>query len=211
MALSKGQKLTIIGIILLVFDQVVKVLVKTNMHIGESIPLIGSWFQLLFVENEGMAFGMAFGGTIGKYILTIFRIFLSGAIFIYIKRLLSREDTPMGVLVGLTLIMVGAMGNIVDCLFYGVLFGPSSFTHVAEFLPDGGGYAPFFLGKVVDMIYCPIIDTVWPSWVPFVGGKELVFFRPIFNVADSCITIGALYLIIFKWTFFSKKEKLVDK
>jgi signal peptidase II len=206
MKLSKSQKLIIIAFVLIAFDQITKVLVKTNMFIGESIPVFGNWFQILFVENKGMAFGMEFGGNIGKFLLTLIRIVLVGFIFIYIRRLLKKE-APMGVLVGLTLILVGAFGNIIDCLFYGLLFGPSSYMQVAQFLPEGGGYAPFFFGKVVDMLYFPVIDTLWPSWVPWVGGKELVFFRPIFNVADSCITVGALYLLIFKWKFFSKENK----
>lgn len=205
MALSKGQKLTIIAVVLLVIDQVTKILVKTNMHLGESIPVLGNWFQILFVENKGMAFGMEFGGNVGKFLLTFFRIVLVTFLVFYMKKLL-KKDTPFGVLVGIMLIMVGALGNIIDCLFYGVLFGPSTYMQTAEFMPDGGGYAPFFFGKVVDMLYFPIINTTWPSWVPGVGGKELVFFRPIFNIADSCITCGAFYLIIFKWKFFSSNS-----
>lgn len=204
MSLSKGQKLSIIVVSLLVFDQVLKILVKTNMLVGQSIHIFGDWFQILFIENKGMAFGMSFGGDAGKFVLTFLRIVLVVVIFVYLRRLVKR-NAPMGVLVGISLIMVGAMGNIIDCMFYGLLFGESTFTHVAEFLPDGGGYAPFFLGKVVDMLYFPIIDTTWPDWIPYFGGKDLVFFRPIFNVADSCITVGAFYLLIFKWKFFSTK------
>lgn len=205
MALKRGHKLTIIAVILLVIDQVSKIWIKTNMTIGESISVFGDWFQILFIENPGMAFGMEFGGSLGKYILTILRIVLVVVMLIYLRRLLKRGDVPMGVCVGVLLVMVGALGNIVDCLFYGVLFGPSTTTEVAQFLPEGGGYAPFFLGKVVDMLYFPLIDTTWPEWVPWLGGEELIFFRPIFNIADSCITVGALYLIIFHWKFFSEK------
>lgn len=205
MSLTKGQKLSILVIALLVLDQVVKILVKTNMTLGQSISVFGDWFQIYFIENKGMAFGMSFGGNIGKYILTTLRIALVVIIFIYLKGLLKKE-TPTGVLVGVALIMVGALGNIIDCMFYGLLFSESTYTQVAQFLPEGGGYAPFFLGKVVDMIYCPIINTTWPDWVPGWGGTQMVFFRPIFNVADSCITIGALYLLIFKWKFFSTKK-----
>ncbi len=201
MTLTKGQKLTIIAACLLIVDQVIKVLVKTNMHIGESINVF-NWFQILFVENKGMAFGMEFGGNVGKFILTLLRIVLSGFIIYYINKLI-KKNAPLSVLVGLTLILVGALGNLVDCLFYGVLFGESSIMHVAQFLPDGGGYAPFFFGKVVDMFYFPLIDTTLPDWFPFWGGERFIFFRPIFNVADSCITIGALYLVIFKWNYFS--------
>ena len=175
---------------------------KTNMLAGESIPVFGNWFQILFIENKGMAFGMQFGGDIGKVLLTTFRIALSGFVIYYIKKLL-KSGAPMGVLVGLTLILTGAIGNLIDSLFYGVLFGESTMMSVAEFLPEGGGYAPVFMGKVVDMLYFPLIDIVLPEWVPFKGGEQFIFFRPIFNIADSCITIGALYLLIFKWNYFS--------
>ena len=206
MALSRGQKLTIIATILLVIDQVSKILVKTNMRIGESISVLGAWFQILLIENPGMAFGMEFGGNIGKYILTILRIVLVVVMLIYLRKLLKKgSEVPMGVCVGVMLVMVGALGNIIDCMFYGVLFGESTMYQVAGFLPEGGGYAPFFLGKVVDMLFFPIIDTTWPEWVPMVGGDSLVFFRPIFNFADSCITVGAFYLLIFHWKFFSEK------
>lgn len=206
MALKRGHKLTIIAAILLVIDQVSKILVKTNMTIGESFSVLGDWFQILFIENPGMAFGMEFGGNIGKYILTILRIVLVIVMFIYIRRLLKKgSEVPMGVCVGVMLVMVGALGNIIDCMFYGILFGESTMTQIGAFLPQGGGYAPFFLGKVVDMLYFPLIDTTWPEWVPWVGGESLIFFRPIFNFADSCITVGALYLLIFHWKFFSEK------
>ncbi|MBR5610673.1 MAG: lipoprotein signal peptidase [Bacteroidales bacterium] len=206
MALNRGHKLTIIAAILLVIDQVSKILVKTNMTIGESISVLGDWFQILFIENPGMAFGMEFGGSIGKYFLTILRIVLVIVMIIYLRKLLKKgSEVPMGVCVGIMMVMVGALGNILDCMFYGILFGESTMMQVAQFLPEGGGYAPFFLGKVVDMLYFPLIDTTWPEWVPFVGGDSLIFFRPIFNFADSCITVGALYLMIFQWKFFSEK------
>jgi signal peptidase II len=206
MLFKRGAKLAIIGTVLLVIDQVSKILVKTNMTIGESISVLGDWFQILFIENPGMAFGMEFGGNIGKYILTIMRIVLVVVMLIYLRKLLKKgSEVPMGVCVGVMMVMVGALGNIIDCLFYGVLFGESTMYQVAGFLPEGGGYAPFFLGKVVDMLFFPLIDTTWPEWVPFVGGDSLIFFRPIFNFADSCITVGAFYLLIFHWKFFSEK------
>ena len=206
MALNRGHKLTIIAAILLVIDQVSKILVKTNMTIGESISVLGDWFQILFIENPGMAFGMEFGGSIGKYFLTSLRIVLVVVMIIYLRKLLKKgPEVPMGVCVGIMLVMVGALGNILDCMFYGILFGESTMLQVAQFLPEGGGYAPFFLGKVVDMLFFPLIDTTWPEWVPFIGGDSLVFFRPIFNFADSCITVGAFYLLLFHWKFFSEK------
>lgn len=205
MALSKGKKITIFVILLLVIDQVSKILVKTNMTLGQSINVLGDWFQIYFVENIGMAFGMSVGGTIGKLLLSIFRIGLATAIFIYIKKLLKKDDVPTGVLFGLAAIMCGAIGNIIDSLFYGLIFSESGFTQVATLFPAEGGYAGLFFGKVVDMLYFPIIDTTLPDWMPIWGGKPFLFFSAIFNFADSCITVGAFYLVIFHWRFFARK------
>ena len=208
MALSKGKKLTIFVIALLVIDQASKILVKTNMTLGQSIPVFGDWFQIYFVENIGMAFGMAVGGTVGKLLLSVFRIALSVALFLYIRKLLSRDDVPTGVLFGLAAIMCGALGNIFDSLFYGMIFSESGFTQVATLFPEGGGYAGPFFGKVVDMLYFPIIDTTLPDWFPIWGGKPFRFFSAIFNFADSCITVGAFYLVLFQWRFFARKENV---
>ena len=203
MKISAGQKISIFVILLLIIDQVSKIVVKTNMTIGESIPVLGNWFQIFFIENPGMAFGMQFGGSIGKIALTLLRIALVTFLILYVRRLLKRRETPTGVLIGISLVMVGALGNIVDSLFYGVIFGESSYGHVAEFFPEGGGYAPLFMGKVVDMLYFPIIDTTLPDWFPIWGGKDFLFFSPVFNFADTCISVGALYMIIFKWKYLS--------
>jgi len=194
--MKKGKSLVLLGVLLVVMDQVIKVLVKTNMTLGESIPVLGNWFQLVFVENKGMAFGMSFGGVIGKYLLTAFRIVLFGVLCWWISRLVKRKDVPTGVLVGLTLITAGAFGNIVDCLCYGLIFSESTVNAVATL----GHYAPFMQGKVVDMFYFPL--WTWPDWVPGLGGR--IFFEPVFNFADSCVTVGAIYLILFHWKFFSK-------
>ena len=206
MALTKGKKITIFVIALLVLDQVSKILVKTHMTLGQAINVFGDWFQIYFVENIGMAFGMAFGGLVGKFILTFLRIALGVAMIIYIRKLLKRDDVPTGILYGLAAIMCGAFGNIFDSLFYGMIFSESGFTQVATMFPEGGGYAGPFFGKVVDMLYFPIIDTTFPDWMPFIGGKPFRFFSAIFNVADSCITVGAFYLAIFHWRFFTSKE-----
>ena len=195
MALSKGKKLLILGIVLVVIDQVMKVLVKTNMSIGQHFNVIGDWFQILFIENEGMAFGMKFGGAVGKYFLTFFRICLFAALSWWISRLLKRAEVPTGVLVGLTLIAAGALGNIIDCLFYGLIFEP---------------HMPFMQGRVIDMLYFPLIDTYLPQWLPWVGGRHFTFFDPVFNFADSCVTVGAFYLILFQWKFFSAEEKKAE-
>lgn len=208
---SKGTVLLLVGIGLVIIDQVIKILVKTNMSIGENFNVIGQWFKIYFIENEGMAFGMKFGGSVGKFILSLFRIVLFGALVYWIRALLKKPGTPSGVTVGLTLIAAGALGNIIDCLFYGILFSESTYSSVAEFLPAGGGYAPFFFGKVVDMFYFPIIDTTFPEWMPLIGGNPFRFFAPVFNFADSCVTCGALYLIFFQWKFFAKEEKQENK
>ena len=211
MKVSKGAKITIFVVLLLVIDQIIKILVKTNMTLGQSIHVCGDWFQLLFIENKGMAFGLQFGGDVGKFILSLFRIVLVVAIFIYIKRLLKKPDTPTGVLIGLAAIMCGAFGNILDSLFYGVLFSESSYTQVAQMFPPEGGYAPLLMGKVVDMFYFPLIDTDLPSWIPIWGGRHFIFFQPIFNFADACITCGAIYLLIFHWRFFSTAKPVPEE
>ncbi|MBQ0144218.1 MAG: signal peptidase II [Bacteroidales bacterium] len=205
MKVSKGTKLLALGVLLVVIDQVIKILVKTNMQIGEHFSVIGNWFQILFIENEGMAFGMKFGGLAGKFCLSFFRVILFGALCWWIAGLVRKsvapdgsrallEDgtavVPTGVLVALTMITAGALGNIIDCLFYGVIFD----------------YAPFMFGRVVDMLYFPLIDTTWPTWMPFVGGGRLLFFAPVFNFADSCVSVGAFYLILFQYRFFMRDE-----
>ncbi|MBQ1168302.1 MAG: lipoprotein signal peptidase [Bacteroidales bacterium] len=197
MKLSKGTRLTLFVIVLLIIDQVIKILVKTNMTLGQSIPVFGSWFKIHFIENVGMAFGMSFGGGIGKFLLTFFRIILGIAIIIYIRKLLKKPDTPTGVLYGLAAIMCGAFGNIIDSLFYGLIFSESTFTQVATLFPPEGGYAGMFFGKVVDMFYFPIIDTTFPDWMPLVGGRPFRFFDAIFNFADSCITCAVAVIFLF--------------
>lgn len=215
---NRGRLLLILGIILVVADQIIKVLVKTNMSIGEHFSVFGDWFQILFIENEGMAFGMKFGGMAGKFALTFFRLLLFGFLCWWITTLnvkgrkISAKDSaevryehvPTGVLVGLTLITAGALGNIIDCLFYGQVFSASTPYEVAQF---GGSYAPVMFGKVVDMFYFPLIDTIWPSWMPFVGGHPFRFFEPVFNFADSCVTVGAFYLILFQYKFFTSDQE----
>ena len=210
MKISKGSRLLILGVILVVIDQVIKILVKTNMQVGEHFSVIGNWFQIFFIENEGMAFGMKFGGAVGKFLLSFFRIALSAALCWWIASLVRKSVdgkgnpallpdgkpvVPTGVLVGLTLITAGAFGNIIDSLFYGVIFD----------------YAPLMFGRVVDMFYFPLIDTFWPDWMPFVGGDRLLFFAPVFNFADSCVTVGAFYLILFQNRFFTRSEEKEEK
>ncbi len=207
MKLSKGTLITLFVIFLLVVDQVIKFAVKLNMTIGESIPVFGNWFQICFIENNGMAFGMQFGGSFGKLALSLFRVVLIGFIIYYLGKLVKREGTPAGVLVGFSLILVGAIGNVIDCLFYGEIFSASTYTAVAELFPPGGGYSSFLYGKVVDMFYFPIIHTTWPDWMPVCGGEEFIFFSPIFNFADACISVAVIYMLIFQRKFFSEETK----
>ena len=206
MKISKGCGISLLVILLLVIDQVIKFAVKLNMTIGESIPVFGDWFQICFIENNGMAFGMQFGGSVGKLALSLFRVVLIGFIIVYLKKLIKKAGTPTGVLVGLSLILVGAIGNVVDCLFYGEIFSASTYSQVAQLFPPDGGYTGFLYGKVVDMFYLPIIDTVLPEWVPFYGGEHFIFFRPIFNFADACISVSVIYMLLFQRKFFIEEK-----
>lgn len=189
-------------LIVLILDQVLKIWVKMHMTIGQEIPVFGNWFKLLFIENNGMAFGMLDGGGL-KLVLSIFRILAVIALFIVMMRL-SRKNTKFGVLFGLALITAGALGNILDSVFYGQVFSESTYTQLAQLFPDGGGYANWLHGRVVDMLYFPIIDVAQENapWLPnffFGPDNHFIFFRPIFNIADSAITIGVFYMLIFQW------------
>lgn len=167
------------------------------------IAMLGDWFILHFTENEGMAFGMKFGGSFGKIILSIFRIIAVALIGVYLIRIIKRK-APFGLVISISFIFAGALGNIIDSAFYGMIFSASGFHEPAMFLPPGGGYSSFLHGKVVDMLYFPIIQGYYPSWVPFLGDSAFIFFRPVFNLADSSITIGVLILILFQRKFFKK-------
>lgn len=182
---------------LVVLDQVVKISVKTTMTLGESHNVLGNWFRWCFVENEGAAFGMSLGGDYGKLALSLFRIVAIGAL-VWFVHYLRKQKAPTGVVVGFALILAGALGNMIDSAFYGMIFSESTFMSVASFLPEGGGYAPFLHGKVVDMLYFPLFH--WPEWLPLIGGD--LFFSPVFNFADSYITIAVFYLLIFHWKYF---------
>ena len=190
------KKTLILILAVLIIDQIIKIYVKTHFYLGEEIEFLGlSWFRIHFIENKGMAFGMNFGDNIGKFLLTLVRIVASVLIFIYITRLIKKNEKPL-IIYSFALIFAGAAGNIIDSLFYGVFFSQSTFFQVATFLPSDGGYAPVLFGKVVDMFYFPLIDTNLPSWIPIFGGKHLSFFDAIFNFSDAAITIGVVMLII---------------
>ena len=178
--------------VLLVTDQVIKIAVKTNMRLYESI-WIADWFQIHFIENNGMAFGLSF---INKYVLTIFRIVAVTLIAIYLRRQIGQGARTVYVVL-LSILLAGAAGNIIDCMFYGEIFTASSPSYVSYLVPFGHGYSGFLTGKVVDMFYFPLIVTTWPEWMPFVGGEEFIFFSPVFNFADACVSVAVVALLLF--------------
>ncbi|MDO9512832.1 MAG: lipoprotein signal peptidase [Bacteroidales bacterium] len=186
---------------ILILDQIIKIWVKTSMFIGQDTRVFGDWFMLHFTENEGMAFGMKFGGKTGKFLLTSFRLLAVGALGWYIHKN-ATKNPPVIFVVCLSLILAGAAGNTVDSLFYGLIFSDSTPWMLATSFPEGGGYAPLFFGKVVDMFYAPIIHTTLPSWIPFKGGDEFIFFRPVFNLADSAISVGVVIMLLFYRKFW---------
>ena len=184
----QGRIALIIVLSVLVIDQIIKILVKTGMSLGESID-VTSWFKILFVENNGMAFGMEI---IGKLFLSLFRIGAIGFFVWYLVRIVDK-GFPTGYIVTVSFVIAGAIGNLLDCMFYGLIFTESTPFKEAVLTSFGDGYAPFLYGKVVDMFYFPL--WTWPDWMPFVGGN--IFFGPVFNFADSCITCGVITLLLF--------------
>lgn len=196
--LSKGQLAFIIVIAVLVIDQIIKILVKTNMYWHESIR-ITDWFHIYFTENNGMAFGMEI---FDKLFLTSFRLLASVGIA-YLLRRFIKQNLKTGFIVCVSLILAGALGNIIDCIFYGEIFSESTYSEIATFVPIGEGYSEWFYGKVVDMFYFPIIETNWPEWMPWVGGEHFIFFSPIFNFADAAISCGIIAIILFYGKYFN--------
>lgn len=195
--------------LVLLLDQGVKFWVKTTMFYGEEISIFGlSWAKIYFVENNGMAFGMEFAGEYGKLILSLFRIGAIGLITYYLFDLIKNK-APKGFIISIALILAGAIGNILDSLFYGMIFSYSSeiTRNVAEFMPEAGGYAPMLYGKVVDMLYFPLIEGFIPSWSPIWPNEHFIFFRPIFNIADSSISIGVAIIILKQRTYLGKHKK----
>jgi len=203
---NRIKRLILIIISILTVDQVLKVWIKTNLVLGEEIIVFRDWFVLHFVENNGMAFGLEFAGEYGKLFLSIFRIFAVVVIGWYLFKLASQKKVPFGFLASIALIFSGAIGNIIDSLFYGMIFN-HSYGQVAGLLPEGGGYASFLHGRVVDMFYFPIIQCRLPGWIPFWGGNEFIFFRPVFNIADSAITVGIFSILLFYRKHFNKIDK----
>ena len=190
--ITKGRLATLIVVAILLIDQAIKIWVKTSMTLHESIHVF-DWFYITFIENMGMAFGMQLGS---KIVLSLFRVVAIAALSYYIWQQV-KHNVRTGYIVCLAMILAGAAGNLIDCLFYGLIFNESSPFYVSYFVPFGSGYAPFLMGKVVDMFYFPLIETEWPTWMPFVGGEHFVFFSPVFNFADASISVSVVVLLLF--------------
>jgi signal peptidase II len=189
---SKVWKAFVLIAIILVVDQAVKIYIKTHFQLHESVR-VTDWFYIYFTENSGMAFGWEF---FDKIFLTLFRIIAAGLLIWYMVYISRKKQFPTGYVLSIALIIAGALGNVIDCVFYGLIFD-HSYGQVAGFFPEGGGYAPIFYGKVVDMLFFPLINTTLPDWLPIWGGRDFLFFRPVFNIADTSITTGILILLIF--------------
>ena len=189
---KRGWLAALIVLAVLLIDQVIKIWVKTHMTLHEQIEIF-SWFKIVFIENNGMAYGMEIGS---KLVLSLFRIVAVGVLGYYIAQQV-RKQARWGYIICISMVMAGAAGNIIDSMFYGLIFNASSEFYTSYLVPFGSGYAPFLMGKVVDMFYFPLIVTTWPDWVPVVGGDPYVFFSPIFNFADSAISVGVVLLLLF--------------
>ena len=189
---TNGRLATLIIVAILLIDQAIKIWVKTSMTLHESIHVF-DWFYITFIENMGMAFGMQLGS---KIVLSLFRVVAITALVYYIRSEVKR-NTKIGYIICLAMVLAGAIGNLIDSMFYGLIFNESSPFYVSYFVPFGTGYAPFLMGKVVDMFYFPIIETDWPSWIPLIGGDHFVFFSPVFNFADTSISVSVVLLLLF--------------
>lgn len=194
---------TVIAVLLI--DQSIKIYIKLNYPLG-MVKEFADWAYLYFTENAGMAFGIEWGGDYGKLLLTVFRIFACGFGIWFIRQLIKKGESVMYI-VSISLILAGAIGNIIDSVFYGVLFTESTEYQIAQFSP-GNGYAPLLYGKVVDMFYFPLFSGTFPEWLPVWGGEDFLFFRPIFNFADASITVGMSLLILFHKSISEHSEKL---
>ena len=206
--MTLGRKALLTIIIILIIDQALKIIIKTNMLLYEDIHVFGNWFLIKFIENNGMAFGINIPGNYGKLILSLFRIAAVVGIGYYLWHLIKIKSHS-GLIISVSMVMAGAIGNIIDSLFYGMIFSESTPYSLAVLFPEGGGYSSFLHGKVVDMFYFPIIKGNYPGWFPVLGGKYFEFFRPVFNIADSSITIGVFIILIFQKRFFAEPSEKI--
>ncbi len=205
--MKKSYYTLLLIFIVLLLDQTLKIWVKLNMPLDDYFPVLGlDWFHIHFIENPGMAFGIQWGGEYGKLALSLFRIVAISFIGVMLYRLV-RQKASFIVLTSIALIFAGAVGNILDSVFYGAVFSESTSLQVATFMPEGGGYAGVLYGKVVDMFYFPLIDTTFPEWFPFFGGRPLRFFEFIFNIADAAVFIGTAIIFVFYKHFFNQKDE----
>ncbi len=207
--MSRFNKSLLLVLLILIIDQIIKIWVKTNMKLNQSLEIFGDWSQIHFVENKGMAFGLELGGDNGKLFLSLFRILAIVGIIWYLRSI-SRKKTSAITLISISLILAGAVGNIIDSAFYGLIFSASTMSQVAEFLPVGGAYESFLYGDVVDMFHFPMIHGTYPSWFPYMGGDEFIFFRPVFNFADASITCGVVLFIIYRKKFTDIKDETIE-
>ena len=198
--MTTRKKAILFIVLILVADQILKFWVKTHMQIGDEIHIFGKRGMLHFIENNGMAFGMEMGGRPGKLILSIFRLIAIFGIGWFLNSIIQKK-AHIGLILAVSAILAGAIGNIIDSAFYGMIFS-ESYSQVAVLFPPGGGYSSFLHGRVVDMFYFPVINTNWPDWSPFRPGESFIFFRPVFNIADSAITCGVIAILIFQKRMF---------
>jgi signal peptidase II len=199
--MSLGKKAALTIFLVLLVDQIVKIWIKTHMQLYDDIRVF-DWFYIRFVENNGMAFGIELGGSFGKLILSIFRLVAIGAIIFYLFNIIKNK-AHAGLIISVAFILAGALGNLVDSAFYGIIFNSSN-SQIAQLFPAEGGYSSFLHGRVVDMLYFPLIESTFPHWVPFYGGESFVFFSPVFNISDSAITIGVAIILLFQKKFFKE-------
>ncbi|MBE9512129.1 MAG: lipoprotein signal peptidase [Bacteroidetes bacterium] len=200
--MTVAKKSILLILLIIILDQALKIWIKTHMVLGQEYHILGNWFIIHFIENNGMAFGMEIAGEFGKIILSLFRIGAVIGIGWYLIYLIKHKAST-GLIITISIIMAGALGNIIDSAFYGMIFS-NSYYHIASMFPAEGGYSSFLHGQVVDMFYFPVLKGTLPGWIPFCGGDDFIFFRPVFNIADSSITIGVTLILIFQKRFFKK-------
>jgi signal peptidase II len=212
--MSKTYKALLIVIVILIIDQISKILIKTHMQLGESIPVLGNWFMIRFIENPGMAFGLDIPGQFGKILLSLFRLAAIGGIIWYLRNLI-KQNASLLLVASVSMILAGAIGNILDSTFYGLFFDKGTiydpeygrwFGYAGQAVIGTPGYAAPFKGCVVDMLYFPLIEGTYPEWFPFNPGQNFIFFRPIFNIADSSISIGVILILLFQKRLFGSLE-----